>query len=332
MTTTKMKTMTKERENLFMGKGKKSKVEATEGDTPTVLISNEPQELTRVEGPVVELTLDTLLVDEGKNLRKFPVSAQNIRDLADSIRNQGLINPVIVYPVVGDINGASYNGFTHQLEAGYQRVKALRLLAEEGAPVPIRATVISGSSEGINLDENLKRMDLSPMDLAYILKEKVEGGMGKAASGKLLGLSPASVTRLLALTGLRAEIQTKIHQGQLTARVTSVLPELSETEQDELLADLEKPGESASTKATKAKKKKGRKGKQGRKKAKSSEPGTGELYEAVDGQVGLLEGLEKSTSAEKRALGLYVNLKSFLSGNMSMKALHKKVLALVAPR
>jgi len=300
-------------------------VDVGEGqDAPTVRISNEPE--ARVEGPVVELALDKLRVDDGKNLRKFPVPAQSIRELADSIRNQGLINPVIVYPVPENGDGAS-----HQLEAGYQRVKALKLLAEEGNPVPVRATIISGPSEGINLDENLKRMDLSPMDRAFILKEKVEGGMGKGAAGKVLGISPASVTRLLALTGLRAIIQENIHKGLITARVMAVLPELDEKGQDELLADLEDVTTgSASTKATKAKKKVGRKGKQGRKKVKAAEPGTEELYAAVESQVETIKSTEgKVGASDKKALELYVCLKGFLSGKMSMKTLHKQVLVLV---
>lgn len=299
---------------------------------PSVRVSNEPMTGTgaKVEGPVIELALDKLRVEEGRNLRKFPVPAQDIRKLADSIREQGLINPVIVYPV--EANG---DGATHQLEAGYQRVGALRLLADEGHPVPIRATVISGPSEGVNLDENLQRTDLSPMDKAYILKEKVEvGGMGKGAAGKVLGLSPTSVTRLLALIGLRKEIQTKIHRGLVSSRVMEVLPALSEVEQDELLAELENPTTgTASAKASKAKKKKGRKGKQGRKKAKASTPDAEELYESVEAQVGTIKAAEgKIVAADKKALELYACLKGFLAGKMSMKALHKRVLVLVAPR
>lgn len=303
-----------------MGKSKKG-----------VRVSNEPEEFTgpvQVEGPVVELTLDNVRVDESRNLRKFPVPTSYIRELADSIRARGgLINPVVVYPVPENGDGA-----THQLDAGYQRIKALRLLAEDGNPMPLRATVTSGPSQEINLDENERRKELSQMDRAYILKEKVEGGMAKGAAGKLLGLSPASVTRLLALTTLRPEIQTKIHKGQVSARVTMVLPELSEDEQDELLADLEKPGESASSKAGKAKKKKGRKGKQGRKaKAKGVDPE--ELSAAVESQVETIKATEgKVVAADKKALELYACLRGFLSGKMSMKALHKRVLVLVAPR
>lgn len=309
------------------GKGKgKSNVKS-----PSVRVSNEPEEMqsqARVEGPVVELTLDKLRVEEGRNLRKFPPSPQSIRDLANSILAQGLINPVIVYAVPENGDGA-----THQLDAGYQRVRALKLLAEEGNPVAIRATVITGPSEGINLDENLQRMNLSPMDRAYILKEKVDAGMAKGAAGKLLGLSPASVTRLLRLTELRKEIQDKIHRGLVSARVSMVLPELAEKEQDELLADLEKPGESASTKATKAKSKKGRKGKQGRKKAKVSGADVEVLSAAVESQVETIKATEgKIVAADKKALELYACLRGFLSGKMSMKALHKRVLVLVAPR
>ncbi len=308
-----------------MGK-KKGTGTGTSG--PSVRVSNEPV-AAKVEGPVVELALDKLRVDGTRNLRKFPVPVADIRRLADSIREQGLINPVIVYPV--EANG---DGATHQLEAGYQRVQALKLLADEGHPVPIRATVITGPSEGVNLDENLQRTDLSPMDRAYILKEKVEvGGLKKGEAGKLLGLSPTSVTRLLALTGLRPEIQTKIHKGEVTGRVMAVLPELDEKGQDELLAELQDATTgTASGKAAKAKKKVGRKGKQGRKKAAKSEPGTEELYEAVELQVGTIKALEKATAADKKALELYACLKGFLTGKMSMKALHKRVLTLVAPR
>lgn len=321
-----------------MGKNKK-KVKATKtaGEQVTehldaahaqgTRLSNEPEHFVggRVEGPTVELALDKIRVHEDRNKRHFPVSDASIRELADSIRDQGLINPLVVFPV--EENG---DGATHQLDAGYQRYKALKLLMDDGHPVPVRATVISGPNEAVNLGENVFRNDLSAMDKAYILKNKVDAGAKKGEAGKLIKVSPAQVTRLLALTTLRKGIQEKIHKGLVPARVQAVLPDLSEKEQDELLASLETDKHSGSKRAAKAKRKAGKKGNQGRKRKFKVDPE--ELAAAVEGQVEAVKAQEKQTAADKKALELYACLKGFLAGTMSMKALSKRVLVLVAPR
>lgn len=231
-------------------------------------MSNEPEEMVgdaAISLPVIELALDKIRVDESKNLRRFAPDAKAINELAESIKQEGLLQPVIVRPI--EVNG---DGAEYELVAGFRRMQALRVNQSES----VSARVVGGTSDNkiINLTENRMRAELSPMDAAHAASELVASGMKKQDVGKAFGKSPAWTTRVLKFLTLRPAIQKQIHEGEIAFRVAIVLPDLTEEKQDALLSDIakrDKDGDSATEKATKAKSATGKKGKQGRKKKKA---------------------------------------------------------------
>ncbi len=224
-------------------------------------MSNEPEEMTGggISLPVIELALDAIRVDETKNLRRFNPDAKSVQELADSIKSQGLLQPVVVRALSAESTNGS--GETHELKAGYRRMQALRLNGAE----TVRATVLPELSQYaevnaisdklINLAENRVRAELSYMDQAHAAKELLDAGMKRQDIAKTFGKSPAWATRILKFLELRPSIQKLIHEGKVPFRAAAVMPDLSEEKQDALVIQIqqsEKEGPSATDKVERA--------------------------------------------------------------------------------
>ena len=306
---------------------------------------NEPL---NVQLPVIQLALDKILVDESKNLRRFAPDVKEIEKLANSIRDNGMISPVLVRPLSEPVEGC-----THVLVAGYQRLKAIAHLNESGHHINEVSASLKDIPEGegtqeekdavqsrkfkiLNLKENLDRSEISYIDAAYAIKELQDSGMTNMDIAKEFGKSGAWVGYVVKMLGLRAEILKKIHSGIINFRLAKTLPELSEEEQDARIAEVESGASTGSQAAKKAKAGKKRKNKRGRKgqedavdsKNISSKQAILQLEELV---VELKkEPEEKRNKAEEAAVeyavGLYKDVVKFLSGGIGVKALHNRVL------
>jgi ParB family chromosome partitioning protein len=206
-------------------------------------MSNEPEdvgqvevEITKTSLPVIELALDKIRVDESKNLRRFSPDAKSINELAESIKTEGLLQPVIVRPI--EVNG---DGCEYELVAGFRRMEAMKV---NEAPV-VMARVLGATADATgnkitNLTENRMRAELSYMDQAHAAKELLDAGMKRQDIAKAFGKSPAWATRILKFLELRPKIQKLIHEGKVPFRAAAIMPDLSEEKQDELLTEIER--------------------------------------------------------------------------------------------
>lgn len=309
-----------------------------------------------VELPVIGLALDKILVDESRNLRRFNPDPKRVMELADSIKANKLINPVLVRLLDTPIPG--HEEATHILVAGYQRMKALRYLNDNGFKVETvsaselpaemesqevkegeeaKTNVNSAQSKLLNLKENLERSEISYIDSAFAIKELMESGMTQADIAKEFKKSGAWVSYVVKLLTLRADVQKKIHEGKVTWRVARTLPDLTPEEQDEAIAAIDagdKKAAAASVKKSKASK--GRKNKRGRKAAEDSTENKN-----ISSKAAILELEEmvvelKAEPEEKRgkteqaavdyAVQLYKDVVKYLSGGIGVKALHNRVM------
>lgn len=253
-------------------------------------MSNEPEEMVSESTslPVIELALDSIRVDETKNLRRFNPDAKSLEELAASIKAQGLLQPVVVRALTEtETNGS---GETHELKAGYRRMQALRL----NGTVSVRATVLPSGTSGIiadklvNLAENRERAELSYMDQAHAAKELLDAGMKKQDIAKAFGKSPAWATRILKFLELRPHIQKLIHTGKVPFRAAVIMPDLSEEKQDKLLSDIEdreKEGPSATEKVEKANQKRKNRKKKVAKKIKAKAKRVAKKIAAADPRI-----------------------------------------------
>lgn len=147
------------------------------------------------------------LIDPSPFQPRHAFPEASLRELADSIRASGVVQPVLLRRA-----DARY-----QLVAGERRWRAARLAGLEKIPAVIRDLTDEQALE-LSLTENLLREDLNPMEAARgleVLQQK--HGLTHEEIAKRLGLNRSTVTNMLRLLRLPAEVQAMVADGELTA-------------------------------------------------------------------------------------------------------------------
>jgi ParB family chromosome partitioning protein len=137
--------------------------------------------------------------------RRFP--EDELRELADSIRIHGILQPLVVAP---DADG-------YKLIAGERRLRAAKLAGLRHVPVHVRTTEAQQHYE-LALIENLQRSDLSPVEEAHAFQKLIDDfGLTQEALAKRLGKSRPAIANTLRLLGLEPTMLRAIEAGELTA-------------------------------------------------------------------------------------------------------------------
>ena len=178
-----------------------------------------------------ERTDDTLtevsvgLLKPGRFQPRTRMDPQSIAELADSIKAQGLIQPILVRPVE---NGK------YEIIAGERRWRASQLAGLTQVPVVIRA-VPDRSALAIALVENIQREDLNPLEEATGIQRLVnEFDMTHDAAAQAVGRSRSAVTNLLRLLNLSKAVQDLLMQGKIEMGHARALLAVSGSRQAEL--------------------------------------------------------------------------------------------------
>jgi ParB/RepB/Spo0J family partition protein len=152
-----------------------------------------------------------IICDHEFNCRGL-VTAESCADLADSIKETGLINPILVRP----------QGDKWQIVAGHRRYTAVVSLGWEEIGVTIKVLSDSEAMK-INLQENLGRRDLTPsQEMRSIIR--IYGQCPDTALVAFdLGKSKAWVNDRLAIRTLPDEVMAQIDEGRITAADISLL-------------------------------------------------------------------------------------------------------------
>jgi len=131
---------------------------------------------------------------------------ETIRELAESIREHGLLQPILVRPV---------DGF-YELVAGERRFRACRSLGLEEIPATVREVEDERMLE-IALVENLQREDLNPIEKAEAYERYVEElGLTHEQAASRLGKNRSTITNQLRLLELPAALQAMVSRGTLS--------------------------------------------------------------------------------------------------------------------
>lgn len=183
--------------------------------------------------------LDVLLPDditfEGSDIRMLPITEidrnpdqprkefneEALQQLADSIREAGLLQPILVTEKKG----------RYLIVAGERRFRAARLAELDTIPCLVRDLSVQEQME-IALIENLQREDLNPMEEALAIRslmKKCNYTQEKAA--KRLGKSRPAVANALRLLNLPEEVQSAVAAKQLSAGHARVLAGLEDEKQ-----------------------------------------------------------------------------------------------------
>ena len=161
----------------------------------------------------------------GKYQPRTRMDEASLRELADSIRVRGVIQPIVVRPV-----GPSQ----YEILAGERRWRAARIAGLERVPAVIRE-VPDEAALGIGLIENIQREDLNPLEEAGGLKRLIdEFKLTHEEVAGAIGRSRAGVSNLLRLLELAPAVQEMVQAGRIDMGHARALLSLSKARQVEI--------------------------------------------------------------------------------------------------
>lgn len=151
-----------------------------------------------------ELMVD--LLQPGKYQPRTRMSEPALMELADSIKSQGIMQPILVRPV---------DGGRYEIIAGERRWRAAKMAGLRAVPVLVRE-VPDNAALAMALIENIQREDLSPLEEANGLQRLVtEFGITHDKAAEMVGRSRSAVTNLLRLLALAEPVRELLQQGKL---------------------------------------------------------------------------------------------------------------------
>jgi len=168
------------------------------------------------------LAIDAL--QPGRYQPRTRMDPQALAELAESIKAQGLMQPILTRPL-----GAG----RYEILAGERRWRAARMAGLTSVPVLVR-DVPDRNALAIALIENLQREDLNPLEEAAGVKRLIEEfAMTHAEAAAAVGRSRVAITNALRLLELAPPVQELLREGKLDmghARALLALPALKQIE------------------------------------------------------------------------------------------------------
>lgn len=173
------------------------------------------------------LMLKIYEIEPNKDQPRKSFDDEALAELADSIAQHGIIQPLLVRPLA---DGG------YQIIAGERRWRAARMAGLEEVPVLVREIAESEFME-LALVENLQREDLNPIEEAEGLQTLIETyGMTQEEAAKSVGKSRPAVANSMRLLMLPPTVLQFVREGQLSAGHARALLALSDDEKIKQLA------------------------------------------------------------------------------------------------
>ena len=170
-------------------------------------------------------TLRMSEIEPNKSQPRTVFDEENIKGLAESIKEHGLIQPIVVRPLP--------NGITYQIIAGERRWRACKLLKMEEVPVIIRETDELEAAQ-LAIVENVQRADLNPVEEAMAYRALMDKyGMTQDRLAEVMGKSRPYIANLTRLLSLPEEALTALSNGEISVGHAKVL--LSIEDKDSLI-------------------------------------------------------------------------------------------------
>jgi ParB family chromosome partitioning protein len=168
----------------------------------------------------------------GKYQPRTQMDGDSLQELADSIRAQGLMQPILVRETAGG----------YEIIAGERRWRAAQLAGLAEVPVLVKE-VADDAVAAMALIENIQREDLNAIDEAHGLQRLIhEFGMTHDAVAQAVGKSRAAVSNLLRLLNLSRPVQEMLSAGLIEMGHARALLPLQAGPQRELAHEIETRG------------------------------------------------------------------------------------------
>lgn len=171
-------------------------------------------------------------IQRGKYQPRIHIRPEALQELADSIKAQGLVQPVVLRPVE--------NGY--ELIAGERRWRAAQLAGLHEIPAVVR-DIPDQAAAAMSLIENIQREDLNAMEEANALQRLInEFGLTHQQTAESVGRSRTAVSNLLRLLELTEEVKSMVDEGQLEMGHARALLALTGDQQIEAAKTVAKKG------------------------------------------------------------------------------------------
>jgi len=179
--------------------------------TPAAATPGAPAPVNKLPGDeLANLPLD--LLQRGKYQPRVDMRQESLQELADSIKAQGIVQPIVVRPVDGAAAGESQR---YEIIAGERRWRAAQLAGLATVPAVIRR-VADEAAIAMALIENIQRENLNPLEEARALDRLIsEFGITHQQAADAVGRSRAAVSNLLRLLELPPEISAFVEKREL---------------------------------------------------------------------------------------------------------------------
>ena len=169
-----------------------------------VLLTDVPHEEESLDDSLQYFPLD--MIQPGKYQPRVDMSEDSLDELADSIRAQGLVQPIVVRPI---------SGGRYEIIAGERRWRASQIVGLETVPALVR-DVSDRSAIAMALIENIQRENLNPMEEANALHRlREEFSMTHQEAAEAVGRSRAAVSNLLRLRNLNDDVKRLVENGDI---------------------------------------------------------------------------------------------------------------------
>ena len=151
-----------------------------------------------------ELPVD--LIQRGKYQPRKDIEPESLQELADSIKVQGVMQPIVVRPI---------SDRKYEIIAGERRWRATQLAGLDSIPAMIR-DVSDEAAIAMALIENIQREDLNPIEEAASLQRlQQEFDLTQQEVASAIGKSRSTVANLLRLMTLREDVRRLVEHGDL---------------------------------------------------------------------------------------------------------------------
>lgn len=175
-------------------------------------------------GRPFEIDVDRIVPNPQQPRRDF--DDDKLAGLANSIRTQGVIEPIVVRRV----------GEEYELIVGERRWRASLAAGLRKIPALVKELAPHHSLE-LALVENVQRQDLNPIELAYAFKTLAEGGLTQDSIGERVSLDRSTISNHLRLLELSREMQEDVERGRVTMGHAKALLQVSHPERRRHLRD-----------------------------------------------------------------------------------------------
>ncbi len=175
-----------------------------------------PKVIDKIDGPASQerdgnpsvLKLDDMVA--GMYQPRTHMDEGALYELAESIKAQGIMQPILVRKLADGENAGKY-----EIIAGERRFRAAKLAGLTEAPVLVR-DVPNEDAAAMALIENMQREDLNPLEEAQGLQRLVqEFGLTHEQAAQAVGRSRSSASNLLRLLNLAPQVQTMLMAGDI---------------------------------------------------------------------------------------------------------------------